>query len=495
MNREELTIDLKDFLRRCVNKWKFIILCMLIGAIFVNGIEAWYSVKKAKQAKIEIEQQASEKDETAKLVTLKEYMSKLTEREISEVQNAIASYKIYQQEYVNGLAYCQNSVRMQLDPNKIPTLRIGYIIDNHYETTYPVIIKKDTTDAIISTLEEQVRSDEVSQKIANIIDMGDNIAYAQELISVDDDAQEQGMLIFSIVSDSKENCQKIAEIVKQTIDAQIENVRVACGDFDITLATEQYAEETDSNLIIEKQNKILALSNLKNSINNLTAGMSEEQITYYKALRDDEDNIVLENSEIEGMSEKAENQTLSAPTVIYVSSEWVLIGVLIGFFVGCVCILFKYIMANTLRVASDMEEPFGISVLGCITDKNKKKISFFKNRFDDFDEEQQVQIVVMKIKAVADKAQIKNVFIGCTGETEKMQMVCSKIVSLLEKEKIQCCLGYSLLYNVRSMEKMTETDGMVLVEEIDKSRYEEIQKVKEISEKCQVTMLGCAVIE
>ena len=101
----------------------------------------------------------------------------------------------------------------------------------------------------------------------------------------------------------------------------------------------------------------------------------------------------------------------------------------------------------------------------------------------------------MKIKAVADKAQIKNVFIGCTGETEKMQMVCSKIVSLLEKEKIQCCLGYSLLYNVRSMEKMTETDGMVLVEEIDKSRYEEIQKVKEISEKCQVTMLGCAVIE
>ena len=85
MNQEELTIDLKDLLRRCVEKWKFIVVCMLIGALLVDGVQAWSSVKKAKQVKAQLEQQENADDETTNLITLKEYMSKLTEREISEV--------------------------------------------------------------------------------------------------------------------------------------------------------------------------------------------------------------------------------------------------------------------------------------------------------------------------------------------------------------------------------------------------------------------------
>lgn len=495
MNQEELTIDLKDLLRRCVEKWKFIVVCMLIGALLVDGVQAWSSVKKAKQVKAQLEQQENADDETTNLITLKEYMSKLTEREISEVQTAFSSYKTYQQEYVNGLTYCQNSVRMQLNPNKIPTVHLGYMIDNHYETEYPVVLKRDTTEAIINTIEENLRNDELSQQIASCIGFGDNTAYAQELISADTDAKEQGMLLLSIIAESQEDCQQIAEIVKQAIDVQTDAVRAVCGDFNITLTTEQYVEETDSDLMMEKQSKMLSLNNLKNSINNLTAGMTEEQVTYYKALRDNEESIVVENPDMKEISEEAEKQTIEVPAVVYVSLKWLVMGLLVGAFLSCGWIALCYMLADTLRVASDMEEPLGISVLGCITDKSKKKLKIFRSRFDEFDTEKQLQMVVAKINAVAEKEHYRRVFIGGTGESAKMQEICENVISSLNAEGITCSTGCSLMYDANSVKKMTEMDAVVFVEQIDKSRYEEIQKAKELSEKCHLPVMGCIVIE
>ena len=495
MNQEELTIDLKDLLRRCIEKWKFIVACMLIGAILVDGVGALASVKKAKQVKLQIEQQESVEDEAANLITLKEYMSKLTEREISEVQTAFSSYKTYQQEYINGLVYCQNSVRMQLNPSKIPTIRLGYMIDNHYEAVYPVVDKRDTTESIINTLEETVRNDDVSQQIANAIAIEENAAYAQELITVDDDAKKQGMLLFSIVAENKDDCQKIAEIVKQTISAQADAVRNFCGTFDITLTSEQYVEETDTDLMMEKQSKMLSLNNLKNSINNLTAGMTEEQVTYYKALRDNEDSIVLDDPETEQITVEAESQELTVPAVVYVSLKWLAVGVLVGVFLGCGWIAARYMLANTLRVAADMEESMGIAVLGCITDKDKKKLSVFRSRFDEFDTEKQLQMIAAKIAAVAEKERIGRVFVGGTGESEKLQGVCEKVTSLLEAEGIVCSTGCSLLYDAESMKKMTEMNAIVFVEQIDKSKYEDIQKASRLSEKCHLTTIGCVVVE
>lgn len=494
MYQDELTMDLKDLCRRCLEKWKILLVCMLIGAILADGAGALMSVKKVKEAKAQLAQQQTEKDAKEKLITLKEYMSELTDREISDVQTAFSCYKSYQQEYINGLAYCQNSIRMQLNPTKIPTLRLGYVIDNHYEVVYPIIAKRDTTDAIINALAEQIHSEAISQQIAEIVGLtADKTAYAQELIS--SELKNRDMLFFSIVAKNKEDCQKIADIIKQTMDEQAPTVRMSCGDFELTLVTEQYMEETNTDLMNEKQNRMMTLNNLKNSINNLTAGMSEEQLTYYKALCDNEDSIVIEDTETEQATVETEEQVIVVPQTQYVNLKWIGMGAILGLFIGCIWIALVYVVCNALRVSADMEDAMGIAVLGNITDKNKKKLHIFKTRYDDFDTDKQLQMAVTKISTMMEKEKISKVFVGSTGETEKIQQVCEEIKSRLGEKNISCKEGFSLLYDTDSVKNMAEMDAAVLIEQIDVSKYDEIRKTKELSAKCHVPIMGCLVIE
>ena len=150
MNQEETTIDLMDLLRRCLEKWKFILLWMLIGAVLVNCAGAAKSVLERKNAQTQLQQEEKD-DETALLSALKEAKDKLTDREADDVETAFSLYKEYQAAYEKELAYYQNSIRMKLDPAGVSTVRLSYLIDNHYEAVYPVMEYKDTTNDIIST--------------------------------------------------------------------------------------------------------------------------------------------------------------------------------------------------------------------------------------------------------------------------------------------------------------------------------------------------------
>ena len=69
MNTEEMTIDLMDLLRRCLLRWKFIVVWMLIGAIAMDGFGILKSVQEVKSIKAQI-QQSEEEDASEKQVTI-----------------------------------------------------------------------------------------------------------------------------------------------------------------------------------------------------------------------------------------------------------------------------------------------------------------------------------------------------------------------------------------------------------------------------------------
>ena len=107
MNQEETTIDLMDLLRRCLEKWKFILLWLLVGAVLVDCAGAVKSVLERKTAQTQLQQEETD-DETALLSTLKEAKDKLTDREADDVETAFSLHKEYQTAYEKELAYYQN---------------------------------------------------------------------------------------------------------------------------------------------------------------------------------------------------------------------------------------------------------------------------------------------------------------------------------------------------------------------------------------------------
>lgn len=503
MNTDEMTIDLMDLLRRCVMRWKFIVIWMMIGAIVMDGVGILRSVKEVKNAKAQIAQQGEEEDTTEKLATINEYMQQLTSREVSEVQTAVLSYKAYQQEYVDGLKYYQESMKMKLDPSCVPTLRLQYIIDNHYEVTYPVINKKDTTQDIISVLAEKVKSESVSNAVAEALDNKVSSAYVQELIttSVDDSNQTSvsgnDAFIINIVAEDREECEKIAEIVKNTINENMSTVREVCGEFDIKLTSEQTFETSNKDLMAAQQSAVISLNSLKSSINNLPNGMTDDQKAYYYALLDNSGFMSLSTTDENDAN--AENR-LKVPEVIvpeiqYVNMKYILVGLVLGVLFVCGWIALKYMLSAKLRTVEDITETFGLNVLGVITENGRRIPKTFRKPYHNISSEKQLQIIASRIRTVAEKEKMTRIFVTGSAMTDYLKAVSDKMCEKLETNNVVCSVGDSVLYDPLAVENMTNADGVVFVEQIDVSRYDGIAEENQISTQMHMQVMGVIVVE
>ena len=166
-----------------------------------------------------------------------------------------------------------------------------------------------------------------------------------------------------------------------------------------------------------------------------------------------------------------------------------------GILCACAWITLKYILAKQLRTAGDMEEMYGLTVLGCITDKDKKKMQIFQNGYDALDTESQLDMIATKIQLVAEKEQYNRIFVGGAVLSEQTTEICKKLVEKMNNACLNGCSGRSLVYDENTMREMAESDAVVFVEQIDVSQYNEMKKAKEIGEKCHRPVIGCVIVE
>lgn len=492
MNRDEITIDIKDLIRTCLSKWKILLAGMLIGAILLDGAGAVKSVKNAKAVEAQLKQQEENGSTADKLAQANSELAQLSERERSEVQTAVSLYTTYQKQYVDGMKYLQASVKMNLDATSVPTLLLQYVIDNHYTATYPVIEARDTTKDIADTLASYIVNEETSSAIAAVLGVEENAAYTQELLSTE--YNDNHMLNITIVAQNKENCEAIADIVKQKINESNDTVRKSCGDYDITLASENYYEEADSNLMTTQQQMMTSMNNLKNAIYNLPNGMSEAQKKCYTDFLDAQDDEELTYDEENANVNENISEEITVPAVEYVNLKYIVLGVALGLCVAGGWIVLRYILAEKLRVAGELEKGYGLSVLGHITG-NMKKIPLFRQPYEAFTEEEQLQMITAGVQITAEKENMQSVFVTGTALTEECQKFIGKISESVNAKGVACAYGKSIIYDPESAEKMAAAGGVVLVEQMGVSRFDEIAREKEMCHKYHIPVIGCVVVE
>ena len=201
---EEMTISIKDLFYRLFLRWRLILVWMFIGAAAFGGLGYVKNVKKAQTSVQEPDAEA----------LIEEYKAQLSEREISEVEKAVDIYNGYQKSYDMMEEYTQKSVRMQLNPNAVPTVRLQYLIDTHYEAVYPIIEAKDMTEDIVNSYMAKIKDTEIYEEIAGTLGEQVESAYVQELIAVDYTAD---LLTITVNALKKEECEKISEVIQSTI--------------------------------------------------------------------------------------------------------------------------------------------------------------------------------------------------------------------------------------------------------------------------------------
>ncbi len=487
---DEMTISLKDLLYRILLRWRLILVCLLLGAVLFGGV----GYRKNRKA-------ADRPLETAPL-TRKEQIEKLEselpDNEIAAAQAAIKTYLDYQESSELLEEYLSGSMRMKFDPARVPTLKLQYLIDSHYEAVYPVVAARDSTGDILTSYAGKILNGSVYEEIAEALteSTGEECepSYMRELVSADGTGSILTLIVHGL---SEEDCRAISAILQEAVRENTGELQAVYGDFDITLLQEAYYENVNPDLITEQRQKRDEYNGLRNTMNGLANNMTDPQKEYYYALL------------AEAKGEEEETGTLGkteqpAVKVQLFHKKYILLGAAAGVFLACCYLACRYLLSARLRVKEDLEECFGISSLGTLPAAEPKRkflgvvdrwiSSGFGDKDRQFSEEERIRMICAGIRIGAKKSDMKSIYLTGVCGDEACEQVKALLCDKMKPDIASVRCGRSVTCDPESLEALAAADGVVLVERIGGSRYDELRKEVEICRQNQVEILGSVVI-
>ena len=176
----------------------------------------------------------------------------------------------------------------------------------------------------------------------------------------------------------------------------------------------------------------------------------------------------------------------------FISVKYLLIGLILGLVVACGYVAVRYVMSSKLRTVGELESGFDFNVLGCVTAQNKSKL--FRNSYDAYTNEEQVELIAANVKVLMERQGKQKLFLTGDSTTERCRDAVEQIAKSLNEKGLTCTTGASVAYDVDSIHKIAAADAVVLVEQIDVSRYDAIKKEKELCAECKIPVLGCVSV-
>lgn len=480
---DEVTINIQDLILKVILRWRLIFVSMLIFGILFNGIGY---AKKSLSAKNETNQQTAVDMET--------------ESSENEIMHALNIYRLYQFNYENIHNYMANSIRMQIDPNRVPTYTIQYMVDNHYQAVYPVIEKKDMTQDIINSYMAKLKSDTVLKEISKELEYDGDISYIQELLDIS--YTEPDMLTITIISLSQEDCSTIASVILGRIGQLTSELTEKYGNYDISLINSEYTERFSMDLLNERQNRIGTLDSINNSSKNLVKNLTDDQKKkFYELL----EKTAEENESINEIADELTEQELSEePVKVHVSllqKKYLLLGMIFGMLAAAFYVICRYIFSGTIHVKGDIEK-YDIPVLGMMYLSEPAGIFSFVDRFIlriadgsryKFSSEERKEMILSGINLITEKEQLKSVFVtGTSNDRNCMQMqeeICKKISAE------NAASGRSILYDPKSLSSFALSEGVILVEKLEDTTHKELHEELALCRRYGVKVLGCMILE
>lgn len=287
MNMEESTIDLKDLLRRCLERWKLILVCMLVGAVVLNFV----GVYKERTAPVEeetgstVEETSAEETEESKPLTLEECRDALTKQEQAEVENVFSVYCAYREQYLNYADYYNTSSYMKIDPQDVPSALLEYYVDDHYSVEYPVLAKRDTRDVIVQQYAEALTNADAQVQMAKALDLEENDPDIGRYLNAWNGGS--GVLYIKIVAANEKNRDALVQAAEQLVENATSGIQNVFGEFDIQQNTRNLYSCQDSD-VQNNQNSIRnELLSARSRMDGLNGSLSEAQNNYYAALVSD----------------------------------------------------------------------------------------------------------------------------------------------------------------------------------------------------------------
>lgn len=495
--KNEKIIDVKEFIVYFLLKWRIAIVWMVFFAFLINSFSCFQSYKNRKN--VENQLQALEQNNT-QLVTSSydQYTNGMSKMDIEKTEDAVDNYFMLKDSYSNLKKYCDKSIKMQIDPESVAVNELNFVL-------------KETTDFenIYAEIKNDIINDEVSQNIINELGWNTEYSYIPELITIpsfsnEEDKIDNCKLSFKIIGPDKESVEKIGEIIKDRIEKKKNEYEKNFGNSVVGYSGSTSYIQSDSQLLLfqqtykEKKNGVISL------MNSLYNSLDGNQQTYFRALIENEEETLQNNSIT---SNTDQDKEIVLPEIQYFNIKYMILGAVVGFLIFIIINVIIYAMDGRLQTAKSIRDCFEVAVLGVVNDyqdKNKKaswgkKIdymiqSIFMTKQEKLDYQNLLQIICAEIQVSVNRNKFSHIYItGNVKDDFVNQFICSLTQNLNDKN-IQTDSGLSVSTDADSLLKLSDCDGIVLVEELMKTNRKDIEKEIEVCKRHEVGILGAVVI-
>lgn len=491
--KNEKVIDIKEFSLFILLKWRLAIIWIVIFAFLLNSFSCFQSYKNRKNAEFQL-QQVQEEESQIQTSDYDQYTSEMNEMDIEETENAADNYLMLKDSYNKLKEYCDNSVKMQINTDAVAVTNLSYLINN----------TKDF-ESIYATLKNDIISDETSQSIIRALDWDTDYTYIPELLTISNSLSENDekshIISIKIIAPDKEASEKIGSLLNQQLEDKIGEYKNAFGDFKLTqLPTNSYVQ-ADGELLLSQQTYKEKKNGIHSLMNSLFNSLDGNQQTYFKAIINDKE-IITEIADKNDMG----SQEIALPSIQYFNIKYILLGAVLGLLLFIVLYVILYVMDGKLQTATSIQDSFEIPVLGILNSPDTNKKSFgkkidngikdiFKRNQKKNDIENILQMICSQIQIYVNKGEISHVCIMGNNENKYIKEISDYLTVELKKKKINVDSGMSLLTDANSLLKLSDCDGVILIEELMKSYRKDIVQEIDICKRYGVAVLGAVVIE
>lgn len=488
----EREISLIDLAVEILLHWRVAIIVMLVGGIFFAGLSYVWSSKAVQTQQVQLLETEEE------LVDIKTLEAQLTEEQLNNVNTVLTYEKMYE----GKLAYSENSVVMKLDPFNTPRAELTFLIrTDDLERTYN----------IEKVYEDLLTSVELYEYLKEKCGLNSNV---NEMIFLERTSygEQQGndTVRLSIVHNDEDVCKKIADYTVAYVEEQQESLTKELGAHEAVLLEQSFGLVMNTSYLDQQKNCMTELINLRSNIVKLKANFSDEEEQYYEYLAMEASENSL-NSEEAGTNDaveeadKDENSSEDVTAQPRVSIKYIILGMILFAFAYVFVIFLRYILNNKIRATDNLQDLYGISQLGFIPEKSRKKrflsvvdrwILALRNRGQRrFTEEDAIKLASVAVKMAAKKASVDQVYlVGCNIK-ERSEAVCGQITRQLEKDGIRAVALNNVLYDAEAMADLEQAKSVVLVEKVGSTLYNEIVLEVELLTRQGIAVLGGIVVE
>lgn len=495
---KEREINLIDLMVEILLRWRMIIVWMLVGGLALGGFSYIRSKKIVAQQREAAEQEKETADEQISLSQLEESLTPAQKNDVLTV--------LYYKELMN---YYNSSLVMQFDAEKaVKTKLIFWVKADSLEQSHNIrsLYESSMGNGLLQWLQEKLPD----QSEADL----------NELIAVTNKGTDKEISFFEVGVEhfNEAECADLADLVVEYVDFLYSRFSSELEPHEVILADRSCLSITETSLLERQRAIISTIASYDESADTLIKEFSDEEWEYYKILNPDATEEERINEEEESPDAKTEDSTgkdkealgskseqkeqLSAPSP---SVKYIILGIAMFAFIYIFYIFIKYIFNNKLHVSDDMREIYDISQLGLIPREiSSKRLFGFVDKWilklrnsnkRAFSEDEAIGLAAVAVKMAVKKDAMNEVFcIGCNVK-ERSYKIAEQIQDILKNEDIKMRILSNVLYDQEALEQLSAAKCAFLLETVDSTFYNEIEKELELLNRQEIKILGGIVVE